>query len=111
MRKVKFRGLSDLVLLISERESRWRGHGGLLVGPAVRAIALSRIAFTHGYPILSPFSFGLSSKFHLRGQPGGAAVKFARSTSAAQGSPVRIPDVDMTPLVKPCCGRRPTYKK
>ena len=28
----------------------------------------------------------------------------------ARGSPVRIPDVDMAPLGKPCCGRRPTYK-
>ena len=33
-----------------------------------------------------------------------------RSASAAQGSPIRIPGVDMAPLGKPCCGRRPTYK-
>ena len=44
------------------------------------------------------------------GRPGGTAVKFARSTSVAQGSPVRILSVDVALLGKPCCGRRPTYK-
>ena len=44
------------------------------------------------------------------GWPGGAAVKFARSTSAAPGSLFQIPGGDMAPLGKPCCGRRPTYK-
>ena len=44
------------------------------------------------------------------GRSGGAAVKFARSASAAQGSWVQIPRADMAPLGKPCCGRRPTYK-
>ena len=43
-------------------------------------------------------------------QPGGAVVKCSRSTSAARGSPVRILGVDMAPLGKPCCGRRPTCK-
>ena len=43
-------------------------------------------------------------------QPGGAAVKYARSASAAWGLLVRIPGVDMAPCGKPCCGRRPTYK-
>ena len=42
--------------------------------------------------------------------PCGTAVKCARSASAACGSPVLIPGVDMAPLDKPCCGRRPTYK-
>ena len=37
-------------------------------------------------------------------------VKCARSTSVAQGSLVQIPGTDMAPFVKPCCGRRPTYK-
>ena len=36
-------------------------------------------------------------------------VKFARSASAAQGSPVQIPGVDMAPLGMPRCGRCPTY--
>ena len=44
------------------------------------------------------------------GQPRGAVVKFARSSSAAQGSLVRIPGVDMAPLGKPCCARHPIYK-
>lgn len=45
MRKAKFRGLSDLILLISQ--SRGAGLGDLSVGPAVRAVTLSHIAFTH----------------------------------------------------------------
>ena len=42
--------------------------------------------------------------------PGGAAVKCAHSASMARGSLVPIPGVDMPLLIKPCCGRRPTYK-
>ena len=38
------------------------------------------------------------------------AVKCARCTSAALGSPGQIPGADMALLGKPCCGRRPTYK-
>ena len=37
-------------------------------------------------------------------------VKFTHSATLARGSLVRILGADMTPLVKPCCGRRPTYK-
>ena len=37
-------------------------------------------------------------------------VKFTCSISAAQGSRVWIPGTDLAPLIKPCCGRRPTYK-
>ena len=44
------------------------------------------------------------------GQPGGATAKCAHSTSAAWGSPVRIPGADMALLGKPRCGRRPKYK-
>ena len=42
------------------------------------------------------------------GWPGGAAVKFAHSASAAQGWWIRSQGQTYTPLVKPCCGRRPT---
>ena len=38
-------------------------------------------------------------------------VKFTHSTSAAWGSPVWISGEDMAPLIKPCCGRHPTYKR
>ena len=49
-------------------------------------------------------------KIKKRGRPSGAAVKCAHSASAARGSLVRIPGVDMAPFGKPCCGRHPTYK-
>ena len=39
-----------------------------------------------------------------RGQPGGIAVKFTRSASAAQDSRVRILGVDMAPLGKAMLG-------
>ena len=45
-----------------------------------------------------------------RGQPGGSAVKCARSALAARGLPVWMPGTDMAPHGTPCCGRRPTYK-
>ena len=47
----------------------------------------------------------------ILGQPGGTAVKFACSDSVAWGSPVQILGMDLrTVLIKPCCGRHPTYK-
>ena len=49
-------------------------------------------------------------KIVVGGWPGGAAVKFACSVSAAPGLPVWILGADMALLGKPCCGRRPTYK-
>ena len=36
-----------------------------------------------------------SQKLHQRGWPGGTAVKFTRSASAAQGTPVWIPGTDL----------------
>ena len=44
------------------------------------------------------------------GPPGGSVVKCAHSASAARGSPVWMPGVDMALFGEPCCGRRPTYK-
>ena len=43
----------------------------------------------------------------FRGQPGSVVVKFVCSTSAASGSQVQIPGVDLAPLIKPCCGGSP----
>ena len=45
-----------------------------------------------------------------RGQPGGTLVKFPRCALVAHGSRVRIPGADLALLMKPCCGRHPTYK-
>ena len=47
----------------------------------------------------------------MGGWPSGAVVKCGHSALVAWGWPVRILGVDMAPLVKPCCGRRPTYKE
>ena len=49
-------------------------------------------------------------KTTVRGRPSGAVVKFTCPTLAAQGLSVLIPAVDMPPLIKPRCGRHPTYK-
>ena len=49
-------------------------------------------------------------KKNLRGQPGGAAVKFACSASRAGVCQFRSRGRTYTLLVKPCCGRHPTHK-
>ena len=49
-------------------------------------------------------------KLYARGQPRGATVKCARSTSVAWSSLVWILGADMVLLGKPCCVRHPTYK-
>ena len=49
-------------------------------------------------------------KKSLGGSLAGTAIKFTCSTSAAQGSQVRIPGADMAAVGMPCCGRCPTYK-
>ena len=49
-------------------------------------------------------------KSYLGDLPSGVAVKFMRSASVAQGSPVQIPGTDLHTAGKPCCGRHPTYK-
>ena len=51
-----------------------------------------------------------NQKWNLRGHSGGAAVKWALSTSVVRGSPVWIPGVDIAQLGKSCCGRWPTYR-
>ena len=56
-------------------------------------------------------SRNFTSKNSFRGWPGGTAVNFACSALAAWGSPVWILGTDMAPLVKPCCGRHPTYER
>ena len=56
------------------------------------------------------FNKRLIKEIKILGQPGGIAVKFACSALAAGfrwfGSWVQI----YAPLIKPCYGRRPTYK-
>ena len=49
----------------------------------------------------------LNLELVMRGQPSGIVVKFVHSGSAAQGSWVQIPGMDLTPLIKPCCGGIP----
>ena len=57
-----------------------------------------------------PAIFILSFKMWFRGLPGGAAVKFTYSASAARSGSVQILGEDVAPLGKPCCGGHPTHK-
>ena len=81
--------------------------------PLLSSTPLLRRSFKNSYSYDASLlkSLGkLPFKCKLRARPSGAVVKFAHSTSAARGSPVRIPGVDMALFGTPCCGRRPTYK-
>ena len=49
-------------------------------------------------------------ELYISGPAWCAVVKFPRSSSVALGSQAPILGADMALLVKPCCGRRPTYK-
>ena len=44
------------------------------------------------------------------GWPGCSVVRFTRSTSAAQASPVQIPGADLCTTCQAMSGRCPTYK-
>ena len=83
----------DLVTLI---RNIWKNHFILSVaessqmqtnGKMVAEAAINQ-ALAYGYR-------SERSKKLFRGQPGGAGVKFAHSASAARGSLVRIPGVDL----------------
>ena len=80
--------------------------------------ASRKICVTYIFPALCKVSADLWKQHEVMqikeacvgGRQGGAAVKFTRSASAAQGLPVQILGADMASLGRPCCGRRPTYK-
>ena len=46
----------------------------------------------------------------MRGWPGGTLVKFMHSNSVAGGCQFRSWVQTYAPLIKPCCGKHPTYK-
>ena len=79
--------------------------------PVEEQVSLSLSPFFLPLPWSCSLKRLIISKVEEEGQPGGAAVKCTRSTSAAPDSLVQIPGVDMASLGTPCCGRRPTYKK
>ena len=52
----------------------------------------------------------IAKKEQERGWSGGVAVKFTRSALVAWGLLVQTLAQTHAPLIKPCCGRRPTYQ-
>ena len=90
-------------------------HTAQLEPACARDTRLSRTLFLHDdwgpqITVEETKDFSSYQDCNYRGQPGGAAVKSACSALLAQGSLAQIPGVDMAPLDKPHCGRRPTYK-
>ena len=69
------------------------------------------LSFSHVVQTLDNIAIYIYNlKINFRAGPVAAAVKCARSTSAAWGSLVPILGADMALLGMPCCGGRPTYK-
>ena len=83
-----------------------------LVCQGIKLVAAVTVVFTHMFiPLVITNSIMYVLKIYRKGGwPGGAVVKCARFTLVAWGPPVRILGADMALLIKPCCGRRPTYK-
>ena len=84
------------------------------MSPARSALA-ARVRFLgvdlhHCLPVAILWRRLKCEKRKIGDQPSDAVVKFVLSALVAWGSPVWIPGVDMALLIKPCCGRRPTYK-
>ena len=93
----------------------WEGYKRISIQLPVPTSALFKEKIYIQVPNFYPQGLGNLCWTHLkrslfRGWPGGAEVKFSCSTSVAQDSLVWIPGTDLVPLIKPCCGRHPTYK-
>ena len=77
-------------------------------------LSLSHIGIVYILPNTGLDGFSSTELILLKsdfgGQPSGTAVQFARSFSVAWGSLVQIQAGTYAPLIKACCGRRPTYK-
>ena len=73
-----------------------RGPGAGDRGPSKSGMCLNPVDWLHMF-----------IRICYRDRPNDVVVKFMRSASAAQGSRVRIPGMDLAPLVKPRCGGNP----